>query len=189
VVLSVIVAPRGDDPRFARLVGEIVKMALEGTASERPVTVDRLGVSTPLKAMELEATALRASGGSRFSAIAKAVFSYTLGVTFHKFKLKAGVFDAGAYAADVAANADFRKFDDGLRMTLDCSPAFADNLEAKLSGAEEFAYWGIFRQKSAQITCFVPSITEGDHVHFVDGAESGYTLAAKALKSRMGPRL
>jgi hypothetical protein len=139
VVLSVIVAPRGDDPRFARLVGEIVKMALEGTASERPVTVDRLGVSTPLKAMELEATALRASGGSRFSAIAKAVFSYTLGVTFHKFKLKAGVFDAGAYAADVAANADFRKFDDGLRMTLDCSPAFADNLEAKLSGAEEFS--------------------------------------------------
>ena len=164
-------------------------MALEGTASERPVTVDRLGVSTPLKAMELEATALRASGGSRFSAIAKAVFSYTLGVTFHKFKLKAGVFDAGAYAADVAANADFRKFDDGLRMTLDCSPAFADNLEAKLSGAEEFAYWGIFRQKSAQITCFVPSITERDHVHFVDGAEGGYTLAAKALKSRMGPRL
>jgi Protein of unknown function (DUF3095) len=189
VVLSVIIAPRGDDPRFASLVGEIVKMALEGTASERPVTVDRLGVATPLKAMKLEATALRASGGSRFSAIAKAVFSYTLGVTFHKFKLKAGVFDARVYAVDVAANADFRKFDDGLRMTLDCSPAFADNLEAKLSGAEEFAYWGVFRQKSAQITCFVPSITERDHVHFVDGAEGGYTLAAKALKSRMGPRL
>ena len=31
VVLSVIVAPRGDDPRFASLVGEIVKMALDGT--------------------------------------------------------------------------------------------------------------------------------------------------------------
>jgi Protein of unknown function (DUF3095) len=189
VVLSVIVAPRGDDPRFTSLVGEIVKMALDASASERPVTVDRLGVATPLRAIELEATALRASGGSRLSTIAKAAFSFTLGITFHRFKLRAGVFDAGAYAADVAANADFRKFDDGLRMTLDCSPAFADNLEAKLSGAEEFAYWGVFRQKSAQITCFVPSITERDHVHFVDGAEGGYALAAKALKSRMGRRL
>jgi Protein of unknown function (DUF3095) len=189
VVLSVIVAPRGDDPRFKSLVGEIVKMALDASASERPVTVDRLGVATPLRAIELEATALRASGGSRLSTIAKAAFSFTLGITFHRFKLRAGVFDAGAYAADVAANADFRKFDDGLRMTLDCSPAFADNLEAKLSGAEEFAYWGVFRQKSAQITCFVPSITERDHVHFVDGAEGGYALAAKALKSRMGRRL
>ena len=189
VVLSVIVAPRGDDPRFTSLVGEIVKMALDASASERPVTVDRLGVATPLRAIELEATALRASGGSRLSTIAKAAFSFTLGITFHRFKLRAGVFDAGAYAADVAANADFRKFDDGLRMTLDCSPAFADNLEAKLSGAEEFAYWGVFRQKSAQITCFVPSITARDHVHFVDGAEGGYALAAKALKSRMGRRL
>ena len=94
VVLSVIVAPRGDDPRFTSLVGEIVKMALEASASERPVTVDRLGVATPLKAIELEATALRASGGSRLSTIAKAAFSFTLGITFHKFKLRAGVFDA-----------------------------------------------------------------------------------------------
>ncbi len=185
IVLSVIIAPRANDPRFGHLVGEIVKMALEGTASERPVTADALAIATPLKAIDLEATALRATGASRLSALAKAAASYTLGVTFHKFKLKAGAFDARAFAADVSANADFRKFDDGLRMTLDCSSVFADNLEAKLTAADEFAYWGVFRQKSAQITCFVPSITDRDHVHFVDGAEGGYTLAAKALKSRM----
>ena len=40
IVLSVIIAPRANDPRFGHLVGEIVKMALEGTASERPVTAD-----------------------------------------------------------------------------------------------------------------------------------------------------
>jgi Protein of unknown function (DUF3095) len=186
VVLSVIIAPRADDPRFASLVGEIVKMALEASGSERPVTVEALGIATPLTAIGLEATALKASGGARLSALAKAAVSYTLGAAFHKFKLRLGAFDAGTYAADVAANADFRKYDDGLRMTLDCSPAFADNLEAKLSGAAEFAHWGAFRQKSAQITCFVPSITERNHVHFVDGAEGGYTMAAQALKSRMG---
>jgi hypothetical protein len=28
----------------------------------------------------------------------------------------------------------------------------------------------------------VPSIAEGNHVHFVDGASGGYALAAKMLK-------
>jgi hypothetical protein len=119
----------------------------------------------------LEATALRASGLSRVAARATAAFNYALG---------------GVYAADVAANADFRKFDDGLRMTLDCSPAFADGLEARLAAAGDFTHWGVFRQKSAQITCFVPLITDRGHVHFVEGAEGGYTLAAKALKNRNG---
>jgi len=184
VVLSVIVAPISDDPRFADLIAEIVGPEGLGVGAERPVTVDRLGVATPLKAVALEATALRASGLSRASAQAKAAFNYALGVTFHTFKLTAGAFDAATYAADVAANADFRKFDDGLRMTLDCAPEFADALEARLAAASSYAHWGLFRQKSAQITCFVPSISDRSHVHFVDGAEGGYTLAAKALKAR-----
>jgi Protein of unknown function (DUF3095) len=125
-----------------------------------------------------------ASGTSRARAHASAAASYLLGLAFHTFKLKAGGFDATLYAGDVAANADFRKFDDGLRMTLDCTPTFADSLEAKLAAAEDFANWGAFRQEAAQLTCFVPSITERDHVHFVDGAGGGYTMAAKAMKAR-----
>ena len=69
-------------------------------------------------------------------------------------------------------------------MTLDCTPAFADALEARLAAADDYADWGLYRQKSAQITCFVPSIADRGHVHFVDGAEGGYTLAASALKAR-----
>ena len=70
-------------------------------------------------------------------------------------------------------------------MTLDCSPAFADKLEARLAAAEDFVNWGVFRQEAAQVTCFVPSVTERGHVHFVDGAGGGYTMAAKAMKARL----
>jgi hypothetical protein len=184
LVLSIIVAPRGDDPRFGPLLEEIVKSTLEDAGSERPITLDQLSVGTPMEAIALEATAIKASGVSGVRARAKAAFNYALGLTFHKFKLKAGGFDAAVYASDVAANADFRKFDDGLRMTLDCSPAFADRLEARLAAASDFVHWGLYRQSSAQITCFVPSITERGHVHFVDGAEGGYTMAATAMKAR-----
>ena len=34
------------------------------------------------------------------------------------------------------------------------------------------------------VTCFAPSVTEHGHVHFVDGAGGGYTMAAKAMKAR-----
>ncbi|HEX9170700.1 MAG TPA: DUF3095 family protein [Roseiarcus sp.] len=184
VILSLIVAPRGDDPRFGALIDEVVRMAHEAPLDGRPITLASLGVATPMKAIALEASVNAASGVSRARARFSAATSYLLGVAFHKFKLKAGGFDAALYASDVAANADFRKFDDGLRMTLDCSPAFADTLEARLAAAEDFASWGAFRQEAAQLTCFVPSITERGHVHFVDGAGGGYTMAAKAMKAR-----
>ena len=112
------------------------------------------------------------------------IAQFCLGIAFRAAKFKTKDFDAAVYTSDVAANADFRKFDDGLRMTLDCSPAFADALEARLAAAEDYANWGAFRQEAAQLTCFVPSITERGHVHFVDGAGGGYTMAAKAMKAR-----
>jgi Protein of unknown function (DUF3095) len=186
IILSLIVAPRGNDSRFGALVEEIVRMAHEAPLDGRPVTLASLGVADPMKAIALEASVNAASGVSRTRARVSAATSYLLGVAFHKLKLKAGGFDAALYASDVAANADFRKFDDGLRMTLDCSPAFADALEARLAAAEGFASWGAFRQEAAQLTCFVPSITERGHVHFVDGAGGGYTMAAKAMKARFG---
>jgi Protein of unknown function (DUF3095) len=186
VILSLIVAPRGDDPRFGALVDEVVRMAHEAPLDGRPVTLASLGVADPMKAIALEAKVNAASGASRAKAALSATAGYLLGVIFHAFKLKAGGFDAALYASDVAANADFRKFDDGLRMTLDCSPAFADALEARLASAEDFVNWGAFRQEAAQLTCFVPSITERGHVHFVDGAGGGYTMAAKAMKARLG---
>jgi hypothetical protein len=184
VVLSVIAAPRGDDPRFAPFVEEVVKMALGAADAGRPVTLASLIVANPARAIALEAAVGTASGVSRMKALASAAGRYWLGVLFHTFKLKAGGFDAALYASDVAANADFRKFDDGLRMTLDCSPAFADRLEARIAGAGDFVEWGAFRQEGAQVTCYVPSITERGHVHFVDGAGGGYTMAAKAMKAR-----
>jgi Protein of unknown function (DUF3095) len=184
LVLSLIVSPRGDDPRYPALVDEVVQMVVAAAQSGRPITVESLGVGAAGQAIALEACAVKASGVSRVRAQLTAASNYLMGLTFHRFKLKAGGFDAAHYAAEVAANADFRKFDDGLRMTLDCAPAFADALEARLAAADDFADWGVFRQKAAQITCFVPSINEHGHVHFVDGAEGGYTMAATAMKAR-----
>ena len=35
------------------------------------------------------------------------------------------------------------------------------------------------------MTCFTPSPTRSDHVHFIDGAQGGYAAAATALKAAL----
>jgi hypothetical protein len=98
--------------------------------------------------------------------------------------VRVGGFDPARYRRQLVENTDFRKFDDGLRMTLDCTATLAERIEALLAGAQGsgVARCGVHRQSAALMTCFVPSPTRSDHVHFVDGAMGGYAAAARALK-------
>lgn len=38
---------------------------------------------------------------------------------------------------------------------------------------------------SSIMTCFVDDITDGRHIHFVDGSADGYAMAAKQLEARI----
>src|SRR5690606_24127769 len=98
--------------------------------------------------------------------------------------MRVGGFDPASYRRDLIANADFRKYDDGLRMTLDCSPALADRLESLLTAGRNrgILRFGLHRQDSALMTCFVPSVHVRNHLHFIDGAGGGYAAAAAMLK-------
>ena len=60
----------------------------------------------------------------------------------------------------------------------------AERIEKRLdqARASNIARFGIHRQAAAIMTCIVPSISESNHVHFVDGAAGGYALAAKQFK-------
>jgi len=190
LILSLIVAPRADEPRFAALLDEIVGMALAEADGGRPITLDNLSLAAPTEVVRLEAVRLEAAAlrTPRLAAWLAAFGRYAMSTTFLSLRLKVGGVDANHYLGEVVANADFRKFDDGLRMTLDCSSAFADALEARLAAASDYADYGTFRQAAAQLTCYTPSVRDRGHVHFVDGAGGGYTMAAKAMKARREAR-
>src|SRR5271156_1404020 len=53
VILSVLVAPRGEDPRFAQLVRQIVEMATAVEGGGRPITLATLGSPWPAEGIEL----------------------------------------------------------------------------------------------------------------------------------------
>ena len=113
-------------------------------------------------------------------------FFYALAWLLLTWRLKLGDFDPERYRQETGENADFRKFEDGLKLTIDCDNETFAALEELL---EEHAqqgsiFFGLSQQDSAIMTCIVPSANEADHIHFVDGAGGGYAAAASGLKAR-----
>lgn len=86
------------------------------------------------------------------------------------------------YVDELVANTDYRKFDDILRLVIDVSidqaRAIRNHLEKRKEAGD--LVFGCHLSNSALMTCLV--FTPDHHVHFVDGAHGGYTLAAKQLK-------
>jgi len=48
--------------------------------------------------------------------------------------------------------------------------------------------YGIHVSDTALMTCLVESASESRHVHFIDGADGGYTMAAREMKQRRAAR-
>lgn len=97
-----------------------------------------------------------------------------------------GGFNGQKYRDSLARHCDALKFADGLKMVVDCTPAEADTVEAVLDGlpGSPDLVFGLQRSASALMTCFVQSTNDGGHIHFIDGAEGGYALAARQLKGK-----
>jgi len=93
--------------------------------------------------------------------------------------------DWGAYPRLLRASTDYRKFDGVLRMVLAGTPEQRRQLAAFLD--ERYARgdlaWGLHVSDRAVMTCLVVH-RMGRQVHFVDGAEGGYTAAAEGFKQR-----
>jgi Protein of unknown function (DUF3095) len=184
VILSVLVmpAPGADPAAFRRLIEEIVALVERSPDSGRPVPAGGPPLRWPPAGVEFEARAQR--GGSlfrrRLGVLANTLFAYLI----MRLGISAGGFVPKAYVRQVVENSDFRKYDDGLRMVLDCTPELERSLGERLAAAASsgIARYGLQRQDAAMMTCFVPSVLRSDHVHFVDGARGGYASAATALK-------
>lgn len=90
------------------------------------------------------------------------------------------------------AASDFKKFDGSLKLVLNCQTAARKEWEACLKGLRQKGkiYYGIHVADRAIMTCLLHSGSEQE-VHFIDGADGGYALAAKMMKGQMvesGPR-
>ncbi len=187
-IVSIIVLPgaAGNNREFQALVSDIVALAGEDDRGGHPVPPTGPDFSFPPRGMNYEASAM-APPGKRLKAKARIVFEVFLAWLFYKLGRPAGGFDPVAYKSDVARNSDFRKFDDGLKMTVDIDAARLARIRERLehAAAAGHCHFGLHSQNSALMTCIVPSPFTRDHMHFIDGAAGGYAMAAKNLKASL----
>ena len=185
IILSVLVVPaKGADPRaFRKAIEDIIDLVERSPDAGRPVPMGGPDIRFPPSGVEYEARAAR--GGSLFRrrsvVLALALWAYVV----MRFGIKVGNFVPKTYMQQVVENSDFRKYDDGLRMSLDCTAELVHELTQRLANAASngVVRYGLHRQDAAMMTCFTPSVMRSDHVHFIDGARGGYASAATALKA------
>lgn len=187
VVLSLIARPvgAGDTQEYRRAISDLLDLVERSHDGATPIPEAGPVFRFTARSVDLRARASRKPGegllGHRIRSALWAAFT----VAIFRLGLRVGRFEPRRYLGELVANSDYRKYDDGLRMTLDCTPALADAIEADLAaaGRSGILTYGLHRQDAAIMTCFTPSVHQTDHVHFVDGALGGYAAAASSLKA------
>ena len=187
VILTLIITPRVgmDEPRFVDLVARLNALLSDKSQARCPLPDKGPPFRWPPSGFDLMAIVTRRPGESvLLRRVLLALESFFAAVVLWT-GVSVGGFDPARYRRELVENADFRGYDDGLRMTLDCTVAQSARIEALLTEASAggICRYGLHREAAALLTCIAPLPKQSNHVHFIDGATGGYTLAATKLKA------
>ncbi|MBP7845272.1 MAG: DUF3095 family protein [Proteobacteria bacterium] len=96
-------------------------------------------------------------------------------------------FPVEKYFQEMLKQNDFIKLEESLKMIIDCSADESEKIEQLLNQlySEGKIFYGLHRANSATMTCLVFKAENGEHIHFLDGSNGGYTSAAKKLKEQI----
>jgi len=183
-IVSLIIKPVESMPKpeFSEVAAELMAV-IEEAVAPNPVPINGPEVKWPAGSLALQSR-IAHKGLPIFARYAFTLVTASLSWVLFKTGIGFGGFKPALYRREIALNADFRKFDDGLVMTLDCSPGTIERIKDILDTAvhDKILRYGMHVQDRALLTCVAPSVTTSSHMHFVDGAGGGYVAAARQLR-------
>jgi hypothetical protein len=138
-------------------------------------------------AVEARSHAGRGGGWRRFLASTYTLVHSFAGAIAFGLGRATPLLDPRRYKDSLIERSDFRKFDGLLRMVIDTPadkiPVILESLESdRRRGA---IFYGVHRSSSALMTCVLFSLGRDSHVHFIDGNDGGYALAAVQFKQQV----
>ena len=159
VILSVLVVPARDaDPHaFRKVIEDVIALVERSPDAGRPVPPGGPPLRWPPAGHRIRGArdARRPAVDAPRGCARLTLFAYVV----MRFGIKVGGFVPKTYVRQVVENSDFRKYDDGLRMILDCTAELERALTQRLAeaAASGIVRYGLHRQDAAMMTCFTPS--------------------------------
>jgi hypothetical protein len=193
-IVCLLVRPRSEDPvaRRAALLNVLEglsKILGDDFVQASPVSAVAMRFRWPPKGLVAEARATRGakSFARRYLEVLTGSFVQLI---LERLNAKGGAYDAPLYREELRNNSDYCRFDDVLRMVLDCTFGQIEALKTLLSEIHDAGNvdYGVFEVQQALMTCLLFSLDESHHLHFVDGDEGGFWSAAEQLKGQIAER-
>lgn len=190
VMLSLLMQARSDDESdkarlYRELIQEISKLSGDTETGAKPICDANMKFRWPPRGLRAEIDATVGTQ-NRFLYALRLYLSSLIQYFLDRYDLSAGGYQGKQYRVELRDNTDYRRFDDTLRILLDCNASQADEINSMLAQRARRGElnFGLHRSDSALMTCLVFDLHKGEHIHFVDGSDGGFTSAAKNLKAR-----
>jgi len=165
---------------YVQIISTIEKIAGESTQRHPIKYINNIKLSFNPKTLNTEASVFSKGFLKKVLQIFKITIENLIGL----FLMKKGVSQWGYYKNRILDTTDTEKFDDMLRMVISTNKEQTKKLQEYLEEKyrkKELIY-GLHISNSALMTCLIFE-RHGKHIHFVDGSNGGYALAAKQMKS------
>ncbi len=165
---------------YKQILLEIEKIV--GSTKQRdPIQyIKNLNLSFDPRRLDTEATIFSTNYISKIFKLLKISFENFLGLLLMKNKIG----EWANYKNRILDTTDSEKFDDMLKMVISTNKEQTKKLQNYLNKEvkENKLKYGIHISTSTIMTCLVFE-RHGKHIHFIDGSNGGYALAAKQMKS------
>ncbi|HTM45977.1 MAG TPA: DUF3095 domain-containing protein [Polyangiaceae bacterium] len=194
-VVSVLIQAQGSDAQntatYTRVLAELDRLT-HGLETTGPVSRAGLRLAFGGSANDQEARLFAGAkrGWPYWRARLYVLYKVLLGQLLLLTGRTLGGFNGNRYKDDLIDNSDFRKFDGTVRLVLDITPDQATALQSLLESEYQRGHlvYGLHTASASLMTCVISNYSH-DHVHFIDGADGGYAMAAVQLKSQLKSRL
>lgn len=184
-ILTVIVQNRTKNfELYSSMVKRIELILGHSLKESSPVRNDNLKVKFPPSTLHLEVKTV-ANKENYWKNYIRLWIVNAIAYIIVKNNIEIKTFSTKKYKKEMVLNSDYKKFDDSLRLVIDCTLDQKRQIESLLKNYEEECkvYFGTHSSSSAVLTCFVK--TDQDHLHFIDGSDGGYTQAASQIKKKI----
>lgn len=182
-ILTILVSTRRGETVYEDFLGFLDRLLPEGVSGANPIHPSKTQHKSFVSNLTGE---LKLYQGISLGLL-KNIAELILGTLIFRLGFPALFFNKKAYTDSMSTHSDYRKFDDMLRMVIDCTPeeiqTIRTNLRERYEAGEVF--FGLHEADSSLMTCFVEGLGQGEHIHFVDAEDGGYAAAAVGLKAQM----